>query len=235
MTPHRRFGLLLFRYFGLVLPPRVDWDEVLDKGCVIVLAHLWLCLFGGGPCGWLGGRVREVLMVTCVRFSIQPADASWLLMPVRSNVVVVVVLAPSWRRLLLLLLLLTLLSLLLSLFVESDALKIPVSTAVCHNTAAPQIRRLRRPTQGRSIGAFPSKHSGLIFLPVTFFKMKAPILGPEEKPDTRKHKAGPNQCEQREDTSIVDRSGIESAAAVFEVVSVGWSIPGEKVGSCFNR
>lgn len=120
-------------------------------------------------------------------------------MSVRSHVIVVVILTPSRRGLL------PLFGLLLSgLFVECYALEIAISTGICHDATAAQIRRLRRPTQGGSIGSFASKHRRLVFFPVTLLEMEPPILCPKEEPDAREHKAGPNQCKQGEDASVID-------------------------------
>lgn len=120
-------------------------------------------------------------------------------MSVRSHVIVVVVLAPSRRGLLPLFGLLR-----FGLFVECYALKIAISTGICDDATAAQIRRLCRPTQSCSIGTFASKHRRLVFFPVTFLELEPPILCPKEEPDAREHKTGPNQCKQGEDASIID-------------------------------
>lgn len=76
MVFRRRFDLLRVRFSGLVLPPGVDWDEVIDKGCVIVLAHLRFGRFRRGIRRWLGRGVCKVLVVACVRFPVQSSHSS---------------------------------------------------------------------------------------------------------------------------------------------------------------
>ena len=147
-----------------------------------------------------GVGVGEVLIEDPVRFAVESADASGLLLTVRPHVGVVVVLVPPWTFLLP--------SRLRALLEE---LLVQVLTSARYYASAAQPRGPCCSAQRRAVGAFSPQYGGFVVVPVALAEIETAVLGPEEKPYPAQDEKDADQSEEGEEAAVVDVVGINGA------------------------